>query len=370
MKDEGTAEAATPGGPAGFILYPSSFILSRGASMIQCPYCGHKTSVKSARAGRFKPKCPACSKLFQVTVSGGAGAGEGPLSFQSEPLEQASGEGVPARAAAQDPNLTSPTMAEAPRPRAAATMDATIAHDQASPSVAGNAEFSVSAPLASSASAVPGAATGDATMAIDPASRVPVAIDSTEAGEDEPAAPVASLGEVPRVLGGYEIVKELGRGGRGAVYLARQVSLDRPVALKVMNPEWAKNPNFLVRFTREAYAAAQLVHHNIVQVYDIGQDRGIHYFPMEYVDGCSLGEVLKKEGKIEAAVAAGYALQAARGLSFAHDRGMIHRDIKPDNLMLNTHGVVKVADLGLVRTPGMQEQLPTEERQIIDEESL
>jgi hypothetical protein len=141
----------------------------------------------------------------------------------------------------------------------------------------------------------------------------------------------------------------------GAVYLARQVSLDRPVALKVMNPEWAQDPAFLARFTREAYAAAQLVHQNIVQVYDIGCDRGLHYFSMEYVEGQSLGELRKARGKLPAEEAAGYVLQAARGLKFAHERGIIHRDVKPDNLLLNNQGLIKVADLGLVRTPGMEE---------------
>src|SRR5262249_20940611 len=109
---------------------------------------------------------------------------------------------------------------------------------------------------------------------------------------------------------------------------------------------------------REAYAAAQLVHHNVVQVYDVGCDKGVHYFSMEFVQGRSLGDLLKKEGKLDGATAAGYVLQAARGLKFAHDRGMIHRDVKPDNLMLNDQGVVKVADLGLVRTPGMADEQP------------
>jgi hypothetical protein len=125
-----------------------------------------------------------------------------------------------------------------------------------------------------------------------------------------------------------------------------------------MNARWASDPAFLVRFTREAYAAAQLVHHNVVQVYDIGEDQGISYFSMEYVEGESLGDLLKKKGKLDPAEAAGYVLQAARGLKFAHERGMVHRDIKPDNLMLNNQGIVKVADLGLVRTPGMLEERP------------
>src|SRR5262249_12383371 len=141
-------------------------------------------------------------------------------------------------------------------------------------------------------------------------------------------------------------------------YLARQVSLDRNVALKVMNPQWARNPTFMARFTREAYAAAQLVHHNVVQVYDIGEDRGISYFSMEYVEGQSLQDLLKKEGKLDPGVPSGSVLRAARGLKFAHDRGMIHRDIKPDNLLLNPEGVVKVADLGLARPPGPVETPP------------
>src|SRR5207244_2767883 len=103
------------------------------------------------------------------------------------------------------------------------------------------------------------------------------AVEETEAGDDEPSEPKAARRadiDIPEKLGGYQVEKELGRGGMGAVYLARQVSLDRKVALKVMNPEWANNAVFLSRFTREAYAAAQLVHHNVVQIYDIGADDG------------------------------------------------------------------------------------------------
>jgi hypothetical protein len=162
--------------------------------------------------------------------------------------------------------------------------------------------------------------------------------------------------EMPDKLGGYELVKELGRGGMGAVYLARQLSLDRNVAIKVMNPEWASDPIFVARFTREAYAAAQLVHHNVVQIHDIGCDHDVHFFSMEFVKGKSLGDLLKKDGKLAPEVAVGYVLQAARGLKFAHDQGMIHRDVKPDNLMLNDQGLVKVADLGLVKTPAAVEE--------------
>jgi len=156
---------------------------------------------------------------------------------------------------------------------------------------------------------------------------------------------------VPELLPGFRIDGVIGHGGMGSVYLARQLSLDRPVALKVMSQTWASDAVFVARFIREAYAAAQLNHPNVVQIYDIGETQGLRYFSMEYVVGCSLAELLKKRGRIDTEQAVGYVLQAARGLKHAHDRGIIHRDIKPDNLLLDEHGTVKVADLGLVKTP-------------------
>jgi tRNA A-37 threonylcarbamoyl transferase component Bud32 len=185
----------------------------------------------------------------------------------------------------------------------------------------------------------------------------PAAQDRTDAGGPPPDETEAEAG-APKAMGGYEILKPLGRGGMGTVYLARQVSLDRPVALKVMNPKWARDPAFLARFTREAYAAAQLTHHHIVQIYDIGEQGGAPFFSMEYVQGKNLAEVVRSEGKLDVEAAVGYVLQAARGLKFAHDFGMVHRDVKPDNLMLNEQGLVKVADLGLVKTPGADDAPP------------
>jgi hypothetical protein len=152
---------------------------------------------------------------------------------------------------------------------------------------------------------------------------------------------------------GFAVERVLGRGGMGTVYLARQLSLDRPVALKVMSRRWAGDPTFVARFTREAFAAAQLNHPNLVQVYDIGEANGTRFFSMEYVPGRSLADVIRTEGKLDADTAVGYVLQAARGLAHAHERGMIHRDIKPDNILVDAHGLVKVADLGLVKTPDM-----------------
>jgi len=150
-------------------------------------------------------------------------------------------------------------------------------------------------------------------------------------------------------LGGYQLIERLGAGAMGTVWLARQLSLDRDVAVKVLRPGFSGDPLFLYRFTQEAFAAAQLIHHNIVQVYDCGSEKQIHFFSMEYVDAQNLQSLVKRGGPLDSEVAAGYVLQAARGLKFAHERGMVHRDIKPDNLLLNHNGVVKVADLGLVK---------------------
>jgi hypothetical protein len=153
------------------------------------------------------------------------------------------------------------------------------------------------------------------------------------------------------VVSGYQIERVIGRGGMGTVYLAKQLSLDRHVALKVMSKRWATDPVFVARFTREAFAAAQLSHPNIVQIHDIGEADGARFFSMEYVRGESLADLVRRRGKLDAETAVGYVLQAARGLKHAHERGMIHRDVKPDNLLLDDQGLVKVADLGLVKTP-------------------
>ncbi len=157
----------------------------------------------------------------------------------------------------------------------------------------------------------------------------------------------------PAAIPGYRIEGVIGTGGMGTVYLARQLSLDRPVALKVMSTAWASDPVFAARFVREAYAAAQLGHPNVVQIFDIGECGGARYFSMEYVAGKCLADVIRLDGPLDVETAVGYALQAARGLKHAHDRGIIHRDVKPDNLLLDKHGVVKVADLGLVKTPDL-----------------
>jgi hypothetical protein len=172
------------------------------------------------------------------------------------------------------------------------------------------------------------------------------------------ASPEIAVGVAPQTLANYQIIRPLGKLNEGAVYLARQITLDRPVVLRVINPQWAQNPAILARFMREAYAASQLAYHHLVRVLDLGSDRGLHYVCTEYVEGQTLGQLQKSRGKLPAEEAAIYILKAARGLQFAHARGMIHRNVKPDNIIVNQQSMAKVADLGLASRPTLEEVPP------------
>ena len=154
------------------------------------------------------------------------------------------------------------------------------------------------------------------------------------------------------MLGDYQLVRKLGQGGMGAVYEAVQTKLDRKVALKVLAQKLTSDSTFLERFQREAKAAAALNHPNIVQVYDIGEDRGIHFFAMELVDGESVQDRLKREGKLPLDWSLHIVRSVAEALRFAGEHQIIHRDIKPDNIMLTKGGHVKLADLGLAKKLG------------------
>jgi serine/threonine protein kinase len=151
----------------------------------------------------------------------------------------------------------------------------------------------------------------------------------------------------------YQIVRLLGRGGMGAVYQAIHKVMDRQVALKVMRSDLTENAAAVERFRREVKAAAQLVHPNIVTAYDAEQVGNLHFLVMEYVEGRNLADVIAAKGPLPAATAVEYACQAARGLQHAFEKGMIHRDIKPHNLMLaqrgNDSALVKILDFGLAR---------------------
>jgi serine/threonine-protein kinase len=151
-------------------------------------------------------------------------------------------------------------------------------------------------------------------------------------------------------LGHYDIVSELGRGGMGVVYKGFEASLNRYVAIKVLADSLAHDASVKERFLREARSMASLNDPHIIQIYFIGDDFGQTFFVMEFVDGESLGSVLKREGKLKPEQAAKVICQTAMGLSTAHDKGVIHRDIKPGNLMLTARGMVKIADFGIALT--------------------
>jgi eukaryotic-like serine/threonine-protein kinase len=148
-------------------------------------------------------------------------------------------------------------------------------------------------------------------------------------------------------LGHYDIVAELGRGGMGVVYKGHESSLNRYVAIKVLADSLAHDEGVKERFLREARSMAALNDPHIIQIYFIGDDEGQTYFVMEFVDGESLGSMLKREGKLSVEQSAKVIQQTALGLSTAHDRGVIHRDIKPGNLMINSRGAIKIADFGI-----------------------
>ena len=179
---------------------------------------------------------------------------------------------------------------------------------------------------------------------------------------DTPESNAATMGPSPssgstddlagRVLGDFELVRRIGAGGMGQVYLARQKSLKRQVAVKILKEELAANTTALRRFQAEAEAIANVTHANIVQVYAVGEADGLHYMALEYVDGRNLRDFLEKKGIPELPLALEIMRQVAAALERAAELGFVHRDIKPENILLSKKGEVKVADFGLSRCFG------------------
>jgi eukaryotic-like serine/threonine-protein kinase len=163
----------------------------------------------------------------------------------------------------------------------------------------------------------------------------------------------ASAALVGQQLGHYQIAREIGRGGMGVVYLAQDVSLDRPVALKLLPKHLTSDPNRVQRFEREARAASALNHHNILTIYEIAQLDGLHSIATEFIDGVTLRERLKSKD-LELSETLNIAEQIASALVAAHDAGIVHRDIKPENVMLRRDGYVKVLDFGLAKLTEQQ----------------
>ncbi len=147
----------------------------------------------------------------------------------------------------------------------------------------------------------------------------------------------------------YKLLSQLGRGGMSAVYLAEHVLMHRRVAIKILPKDRVADSSYLARFHREAQAAAALDHRNIVRAYDVDQDNGQHFMVMEYVEGRDLQQIVKQEGPLDYPVAADFIRQAAEGLAHAHQANLIHRDVKPANLLVDRRNVVKLLDLGLAR---------------------
>lgn len=145
----------------------------------------------------------------------------------------------------------------------------------------------------------------------------------------------------------YEIIRSIGEGGMANVYLAHDIILDRDVAIKVLRGDLANDEKFVRRFQREALAASSLSHPNIVEMYDVGEDNGNYYIVMEYVDGKTLKQVIKKRGSLTLSEAIDIMLQLTDGISHAHDSYIIHRDLKPQNILIKDDGTIKITDFGI-----------------------
>lgn len=151
------------------------------------------------------------------------------------------------------------------------------------------------------------------------------------------------------VFGEYTILEQIGAGGMGQVFKARHRTMERVVALKMLPPKAMKSPEAVKRFHREVRTAAKLTHPNIVIAYDAGEHEGIHYLVMEHVEGYDLANVVARRGPLPVPQAVDCIVQAAKGLEYAHSEGVVHRDVKPGNLLLDRKGTVKILDMGLAR---------------------
>lgn len=159
---------------------------------------------------------------------------------------------------------------------------------------------------------------------------------------------------IGEILGNYRILKKLGEGGMGSVYLARDLSLEREVAVKVISPELARNPRLMARFRVEAIAQAKLNHSNITVIHSFDQEKDNYYIVMEFVDGNTLKHVIKEKGKMPLPQAMNIFSQILKAITYAHSRGVVHRDIKPSNIFLTKDQRAKIGDFGIAKVEGIE----------------
>ncbi len=152
-----------------------------------------------------------------------------------------------------------------------------------------------------------------------------------------------------RKLAHFELIEPIGVGGMAAVIRARDTQLDRLVALKILPPDMAKDPENVRRFHQEARSAARLDHENVARVFFCGEDQSLHFIAFEFVEGDNLRTILERRGRLPVAEALHYILQVAAGLAHAAQRGVVHRDIKPSNIIITPTGRAKLVDMGLAR---------------------
>ncbi|MCD0463553.1 serine/threonine-protein kinase [Roseiconus lacunae] len=323
---------------------------------IKCPHCQTTLSLGTPKAGRYKPTCKKCNEPFLLTVS--------------QDLPPKVRVRKPQQKTSSSANQSSAHRSASHRPAEAASQSARRGSQRDAKPDESIDQSNLTRPVIDPNRTRGGSSSdGVQQTGLPQDSRDPAASiangdlrSSSKSAESEAADRNAQeSANMPARLGGYRLIRLLGRGAMGAVYQAKQVSLDRDVALKTIRGRLTSSPASLARFTREAYAAAQLTHHNVVQIYDFGEDNGQHYFSMEWVRGGSLADLVREKGRVAPKLAATYILQAARGLQFAHRNGMVHRDVKPANLLLADDGVVKVADLGLVKIPDQVDPDPVSE---------
>ncbi len=155
--------------------------------------------------------------------------------------------------------------------------------------------------------------------------------------------------ETERTVAGYRLIEKIGSGSMGTVYKAIQLSLQRTVAIKILSPHLARNPSYVERFLREARAVARLSHPHVISGIDVGEAEGIRYFVMEYASGHTVQQLLDRGGPMDEARVLLIALQIAGALQHAHEAGLVHRDVKPDNILITGEGSAKLCDLGLAK---------------------